>query len=530
MNYWIKNNFFRSILSGVLLYLSFTKLGFLLSFIAFVPILFIAKDYREQNIRPLKFIFLILLSFLIWNALTTWWISLASVGGAVMAIVANSILMCMVFCIPFLLQKKARQSFNVWHLIPFWISFEYLHFHWDLMWPWLTLGNVFAFAPLLVQWYELIGTSGGSLWILAINSIVFNFLTHNFNKRLFIKNIATALLIPIILSVSIYIFRYKEIIAMTKNEHLNVLIVQPNVDPYNDKFYIEPLIQVQGMFQKIKKHLNDSIDVILLPETFITENIYEGSSKEMLQYPSLKFLKDSILANYPEITIITGANTFKFYTSKENIPATARQNSEGLYYDIFNTALCIYKDSVQIFHKSKLVPGVEKMPYPKLFKPLEKLAIDLGGTTGSLGQQEKPSLLYIKNTIPIAAVICYESVFSNFVSKFFQLGAKTLFVITNDGWWGHSPGYYQHLIFGRLRAIENRTFIGRSANTGISAVINPLGVIEQNTSFWTNEHILAQIPLIQTTTIYSKTGDLISPICILILLGILGVFFVRKKQ
>ncbi|GIV27314.1 MAG: apolipoprotein N-acyltransferase [Bacteroidia bacterium] len=522
------NNLIRSFFSGILLFLSFTHLGTLFSFFAFVPILFLAKEFVNQKLRPIKFIFLILLSFLIWNGLTTWWISLASVGGAVMAIVANSILMCMVFSLPFMLQKKFAVRFNVWHLIPFWISFEYLHFHWDLMWPWLTLGNVFAFVPLLVQWYELTGTAGGSLWILVINSILFKFFNEKMNKKQFIKNLATALLIPIILSISIYIYRTKTISSLENNQHLNVLIVQPNVDPYNDKFYIEPLIQVQSMYQQIKGVLNDSIDVVLLPETFITENIYEGGSKEMLQYPSLKFLKDSILSRYPEITVITGANTFKFYSSDENPPSTARQNSEGLYYDIFNTALCIYRDSVQIFHKSKLVPGVEKMPYPGLFRPLEKLAIDLGGTTGSLGQQDYPSLLYVRNRIPVATVICYESVFSDFVSKFFRLGAQTLLVITNDGWWGNTPGYYQHLIFGRLRAIENRTFIGRCANTGVSAVINPIGEIEQSTLFWTKECLVTKVPLVNTSTVYSKIGDVISPICILILLGILVNYILIK--
>jgi len=163
------------------------------------------------------------------------------------------------------------------------------------------------------------------------------------------------------------------------------------------------------------------------------------------------------------------------------------------------------------------VPGVEKMPYPEIFKPLENLAIDLGGTTGSLGQQDQPSLLFVKNKIPVATIICYESVFSDFVSKFFKIGAKALFIITNDGWWGDTPGYYQHLMFGRLRSIENRTYIARSANTGISAVIDPLGNILQQTNYWTREHLIAKIPLQKNASIYSHIGDIISPVNVLFL-------------
>ena len=521
----LRNHVFQSVLSGLLGYLSFTEYFFFLIFIAFVPLFLMSADFYQNRISGLKFILLSFLSFLLWNALTTWWISRASIGGAAMAIVCNSILMCIVFTVPFFLQKKFRKIFQIGWIIPFWLSFEYLHVHWDLMWPWLTLGHVFAFAPWMVQWYELIGTTGGSFWVLLVNVLFTNYFLsdrnyyQNFHKT-YIRHVFLFFVLPILLSVFIYLIRYSYWNTESK-KFLNVLIVQPNVDPYNDKFYLEPLTQVYSAYQQIKPFLKDHIDVIVFPETFITENIYEGPSSEMLEHSTLKFLHDSILQKHPNISIITGANTFKVYKSNEDIPATARKSKEGLYYDVFNTALCMYKDSVQIYHKSKLVPGVEKMPYPSLFKPLESLAIDLGGTTGSLGKQDQPSLLYIHNTLPVATVICYESIFSDFVSRFFRIGAQSLFVITNDGWWGHTPGYHQHLLFGRLRAIENRTYIVRSANTGVSAVINPLGEIEKQTSFWTKDILLAKIPYPSDGTLYSKTGDILS----WFFMGVLGLIF-----
>jgi len=167
------------------------------------------------------------------------------------------------------------------------------------------------------------------------------------------------------------------------------------------------------------------------------------------------------------------------------------------------------------------VPGVEKMPYPALFKPLESLAIDLGGTTGSLGKQDIPALLKVKNKIPVATVICYESVFSAFVTQFFKMGANALFVITNDGWWGNTDGYYQHLLFGRLRSIENRTYIARSANTGVPAVINPLGKIYHSTNFWEKDVLIEKIPLLEFRTVYNYTGDVISVVSLIVLIVIL---------
>lgn len=516
-----------SVISGILLSLSFTSLGFLLIFIAFVPLFLVVHRFFIGQLKGMSFIFSVLITFLIWNMLSTWWIALASPGGALMAITTNALLMCMVFVLPFMMQKKISSHLNVWWLIPFWLSFEFLHFQWDLMWPWLTLGNVFAFFPYIVQWYEITGISGGSLWILTLNILIFEyFYKHN---KIKLRSVLMVLFVPIILSISIYIYRDKELNAMTHYEKkLNVLIVQPNIDPYNEKFYTEPVLQVTSALKQMRSYLNDTLDVIVLPETFITENIYEGNSQMMLHNPLLKLIRDSVVSKYPNINIITGANTFKFYNRGDDIPGSARQNDEGDFYDVFNTALMIYQDSIQVYHKSKLVPGVEKMPYPSLFKPLENFAIDLGGTTGSLGQQRHPSLFYIDNKIPVASVICYESVFSDFVSQFFKMGAKTLFVITNDGWWGNTPGYYQHLMFGKLRAIENRTYISRSANTGVSAIINPLGNIDISTSFWKKDVIYSSIYLSDMRTVFSYTGDIISIISVFFILYLIIYFFVKK--
>jgi len=117
--------------------------------------------------------------------------------------------------------------------------------------------------------------------------------------------------------------------------------------------------------------------------------------------------------------------------------------------------LQLNKEGISYYHKSKLVPGVERMPFPTLFKPLESLAINLGGTMGSLGIQNERTVFYSHNKkARIAPVICYESAYSDFVSDYVENGANLIFIITNDGWWENTPGHRQHLAYSRLRAIE----------------------------------------------------------------------------
>jgi len=106
------------------------------------------------------------------------------------------------------------------------------------------------------------------------------------------------------------------------------------------------------------------------------------------------------------------------------------------------------------------------------------------------------------------------------VSQFVALGAGFLTVITNDGWWGDTPGYKQHLTFSQLRAIENRRSVVRSANTGISCFINQKGEIEQSLG-WDEKGVLIQeINQNEEVTFYVKYGDIFGRVSAFLLIGI----------
>jgi len=484
-----------------------------LIFFAFVP-LFILEEaiYSSSTIKrkKLQIIGFIYLAFFIWNTLVTWWISYASFGGATMAIVSNSAFMCVIFIVWHQLKVRVKKPWAIWLFIPLWLGYEYGNTLWDLTWTWLTLGNVFAFSHNWIQWYEFTGTSGGSLWALLVNISIFKIIQ---TKTYSVKNIlkpVTFISLPIIISILIITFKQSSFNKVSsKATSYKTLIIQPNVDPYNEKFYLEPEVQLNNVLKQISEKLDSTIHFLVLPETFLTENIFEGKEKDSF---SFQFLKDSILKKFPNLVIITGASTLYVYKPNETISATAQKfNDANEYYDSFNTAIQLNDSTISFYHKSKLVPGVERMPFPALLKPLEGLAIDLGGTIGSLGSQDYRTVFYSHDKkVGIAPVICYESVYSDFVTQYVRNGANLIFIITNDGWWENTPGHRQHLAYSRLRAIETRREIARCANTGISCFITPFGEVEQATNYWEKASIIKLMTPQNTQTWFVTYGDLIS--------------------
>lgn len=512
-------NIYLALLSGLLLSAAWPVTGFApLLFVGFVPLLLMENRFHEKNeIRAGKIFRLSYLAFFTWNLLTTWWVYNASLGGAAMAIVFNSLFMAVVFMIYHVARNKTGFGFT--SLAALWITFEYIHMQWDITWPWLTLGNGFASYYKWIQWYEYTGVFGGSFWILAVNYLVFLAITKYRDAGLFRKQLASAVslaVIPVALSLVIY-HTYEE-----KKDPVDVIVVQPNIDPYNEKFDgMTAEAQLSRMLNLATDQIDSETDYLVFPETALTENIWEDQVQESFSYNMLK----AYMINIPHVSLVTGLSSNKAYRSREEATPTARQFfREDLFYDSYNTAMQLTSDGrFALYHKSKLVPGVEKMPFPALFKPLEALAIDLGGTSGSLGTQEERTVFFSPDKTGVAPVICYESVYGEYVSDYVKNGAELIFIITNDGWWGDTPGYKQHLDYGRLRAIETRRSIARSANTGISALIDQKGDIVARTGWWVPAALKGSLNKNDKLTFYSMNGDyiarILSVVALILLLG-----------
>lgn len=487
-------------------------------FFAFVPFLFLEEKIRSNtnSAKPkLKLLAYAYFIFLTWNVLVTWWVVYASFGGALMAFLLNSLLMAVVFVLFSNIKNRLNKPWAIWLLIPLWIAWEHFHTLWDLSWTWLTIGNVFAFNHSWVQWYEFTGTSGGTLWALAVNILVFQTIKSHQSLKLLSKpilKIAAFIILPILFS---YVLVFAQKSSDPKTTSVKTVVVQPNIDPYNVKFYLEYQTQFNNMLSQIRGKLSPETDYLVLPETFITDDLNEQSIDHEF---SIHLFRDSLIKKFPDLKIVTGANTYVFYEQTQDITATSRKDERsGKHYDVFNSALYISATEVQVYHKSKLVPGVERMPFPALLKPLERLAINMGGTMGSLGTQSERAVFTASgDKSSLAPVICYESVYADFLTEYIRKGADLIFIITNDGWWENTPGYIQHLNYARLRAIENRRQIARCANTGISCFLDEFGTIYEATAWWEQAVIERNLTPNQQMTFFSRFGDLISYLSLLL--------------
>lgn len=482
-------------------------------------------------------------AFVLWNAFTTFWVCNATMGGGLFAIFANALQMSLIFGLFRLSKKKFTGSLPYIFLMVMWIAWERFYFDAEISWPWLVMGNSFAQSTWAIQWYEYTGTLGGSLWIWACNLGLFGLLVslsdgrwHSFNwkaKTAAITGICTVLILPFILSAVIG-NRYKN--AMNEGEQLEVLIIQPNIDPYNKFQAMSQEDQNARLTAAAEENLSDRKGdttatplLVLAPETFTPDII----TNDITSSPSWQTFV-SFLREYPNVNLLFGASSRTYIESDDAPSHTARKVMDGLWSESHNSALMTDGSGrTEIFHKNKLVVAVEKTPYPALFCPIDDM---LGGVMGRCVGDGEVKIMNVRadnsKDIPVGCAICYESVYGEYYTEYINKGARAMTIITNDAWWGDTPGYRQHLSYASLRAIETRRAIARCANTGISAIISPAGEILQPTPWWEPAVISGQIPLRNDMTFFVTHGDITGRICtfvFLLLLLSLGVRFITRK-
>lgn len=496
---------YLSIFSGLLLSLAWPPLptSFLL-LVAWVPMWIAASVLLEKKVNLWRSWLQLYPGILTWNILTTWWVYKASLWGSITMVILNSLMMSLVWLAYLYAQKTTYGRAGKIALIIFWIAFEYFHFNWDAAYPWLTLGNGFAGSPALVQWYEITGVLGGTLWILLANGLILSYLEHLTRKYLIF------VLVVLTLPMGWSFFRFYT--YQETGEEVFTVCLQPNVDPYSEKFYINPEKQAAMMKEMAETALTQETDLLVLPETALPRSFDERYVDNQTKLLILDRLRDS----FPNLSILTGVESYEVYYALEKPTVTARKHpdEDDVFYDYYNTAVFIpSKGKFGIYHKSKLVPGVEKMPFPKTMGVLENLVIDLEGTTGSLGTSPEPvNFSLSREKATLAPLICYESIFGEYVNEFVKDGANILTIITNDGWWGNTPGYKQHLLYGALRCIETRRSMARSANTGISAIIDQKGVIQKKSDWWVKQTLSGTIRTNEKITFYVRWGDYIGKV------------------
>jgi apolipoprotein N-acyltransferase len=274
------------------------------------------------------------------------------------------------------------------------------------------------------------------------------------------------------------------------------------------------------MLGLIRPYLHNTLAIG--PDTAIQEAFIE---KDFKQTRSYKLLDESLTPTNSSLLI--GASTFKLFDQKHS--AASKSLPNGSFYESYNTALFMANKHQQFIHKSKLVLGVEKIPFSRWFPFLEQLSIDNGGTSGSLGVESEPKV-FRNEDHAYAPIICYESIYGAFVAEQCNKGAQLLCIITNDGWWGNTPGHRQHNQFASLRAIETRKYVVRSGNTGISSVWNSQGECIKQLGYDTKGVLTVKVPLIKGKTFYVRFGDYLGWMSVVVFLILVVIRFRIQKN
>ena len=507
-------HFLLAILSALLLSAAWPINGFtFIIFGALIPLLFLENsirlsDFKRKGLLVFGYSYL---TFLLWNLLITWWLINSSLIGMLFANICNSFFYAIVFsCFSWAKTRLPNRSAYLF-LIALWLAFEKLHLSWDFSWTWLNLGNVFSENIYWIQWYEYTGVFGGSLWVLVINVWLFN-VFKNHNTILGYKPLARKMIAPLIfiaLPIAFSLYLYEKVEEGSKD--IKVLLLQPNIDPYNTKYSLTNSSFIDLWKKQVQPFYSDSLDYILSPETYFAE----GYGEEFREFNGSKLHEElqQELAKIPLTQYITGIQFYDLYAQEKAPSLTANLIRKGLWADYYNSALAEQSNEIfQIYHKSKLVVGVENMPFKSVLKPfLGDVLLNFGGTVASRVTQKKRAVFSHTNSkLKAAPIICWESIFGEFVTGYVNEGATFLAVISNDAWWGETPGHKQLLSYTRLRAIETRRDIARSANTGISSIINAKGEIINQTSYNTKTTLSGKLSSRRNLTFYVRFGDIIA--------------------
>ncbi|MCE5346391.1 MAG: apolipoprotein N-acyltransferase [Bacteroidales bacterium] len=506
----------------------------LILLVAFVPFLII-EDYLFKNPKRFSsnaFFIYLLPGFVIFSIIALGWMRVASITAAICVIMGLSFLMSFTLWLAHIVRLKAGDVAGLISVVSFWLGYEFLSLNVNLITPWLNLGNGLSKDIMFIQWYELTGTSGGSLWILLSNIFITVFIVNSASGKKINKLFLAIWLLVIIIPSALSITRYHTI-KQNNDGASEAVIIQPNIDPYTEKFTIPFENQLRRVIVLANSAVTNKTRWIITPETTVDDPV---NLDDLANDKYIKMVKE-MMTLHPSASTVTGMVTCRLYpgSGKEPTKSARKIDESGLYYDHFNSALLIDTGEVTgVYHKSKLVPGIEMQFSTGPGRIISSILPYLGGTKWGYGIQEERVCFEHSGTLQkIAPVVCYESVFGKYVTDYVKKGAGAIFIITNDGWWKNTEGYKQHLSYASLRAIETRRPVVRAANTGISCFIDIKGKRNKETGWWTQSVLKADFCTETKITPYVKYGDYLmlisSLISVLILLSVLVVMPVRKK-
>jgi apolipoprotein N-acyltransferase len=397
------------------------------------------------------------------------------------------------------------QKFLTWGFtltLPFfWITSEYIKSWIFTGFPWENLGYSQFQALTVIQVADITGVYGISFLMVLVNCVVFSLLQGIFirKKMPYSETGITALLVAITL---LYGQKSLDDLKTPQGSPIKISVIQPNIsqDIKWDPAFLE---ETMNIFHRLTlRSASENPDMVVWPESatpfvYQAEGLYKGRVAE----------------------IVKRVNAYLLFGS----PSWEATPDNPMF---FNSAFLISPQNriEGKYNKVHLVPYGEYVPLQELFPFIHKMVVGIGNFRP--GREIKNLDLPASS---FATLICYEIIFPNLVRKFVKGGAHFIVNITNDAWFGRTSAPYQHLSMAALRAVENKRFLVRAANTGISACIAPSGAIIKKTKLFTETVLPAIIFCKAQKTFYTLYGDIFALLCSAISLIIVIAARMRRR-
>ncbi len=491
--------------SALLLYLASPGPGLaFLAWIALVPLfIFCVKT------SPLKAGLWGLVAGTLYHLFLVYWvtISMETYGGlqpliSWPALLLLALYMALYFAVFCYLISKTKDRINLLWLSPLlWVSLDYIRGLLLTGFPWMDFGYSQYNYPALIQTADLTGHHGITFILVLTNAILAQFcIARQWFRHNKIQVGAAMALLAISFSYSgARFYQVKE--DMQTSPALKVAVIQANIDQALKWQKGQKKISLESHLQLTRAARKDNdAALVIWPETALAF------------YPS----HDPLMGHVEKETVHSAP--FHLLTGA---PYVLRQKTGYAYY---NSAMLLKPHGkTEIYFKQHLVPFGEYIPMRTIL-PIPKPIVESMGDF-SAGTSSSPLDMGVAK---IGALICIEAIYPDLARRETFQGATLLANITNDAWFGASSAPVQHLAMAIFRTIENKRSMARAANTGISALILPTGEVLQKTGLFQQGYLSASLPLLSTTTFFTRVGFLFPLLCLVTTLLWLG--FCLKKR
>ncbi len=509
-----------------------------------VPLLIVLADF--QRIRTaLRYSYI---TFLVFHIVTVNWTGGYSHGNDVYMMIAGAVTMIahpLFYFIPIgaytFIRRRSGDLASLVALPFLWVAYEYTHTLSEWSFPWMTLGNSQTYDLSIVQFISITGVFGLSFWILVINVLVFilysrlarsQWRPHSTQSLGLVACIVLIYILPKIYGTIVLsgIPEQDDPAFLEGKKTIRVGIIQSNIDPW-EKWRFTGRDAIDLYLNMTTKLVAGAAkpDLVLWPETAVPYAILIDANRPLLDEMHTRV--DSF-----GVPVLTGLPHYVFYIDSTTAPPSSKRNTRtGQRYDAFNAAAFIqpYVSEVPWYGKMKMVPIAERVPYADAFYLFDFLRWNVGIGGWQIGR-DSTIFEEAKTRTRFNTLICYESVYPDFVASFVRGGSEFIALITIDSWWGRMSGAYQHQQFAILRAVENRRWVARCAVGGFSCFIDPYGRVYDKTELFTKTAILRTIGRSNELTFYTEHGEWVGGgsmfIAGLFLAGATGKRFLKKKR